>query len=152
MNMNNWKGILFAGMVFTTQMVKAQTVEEGIKLYNYERYTSAKQALQALATSNPVANYYLGLAEIGLENYAEAKTIFQKYPEDPANNAGLARVLFHENKSAEAMSMLTKVASKAKKKDWAPFKYAADAITYSEGGDPNVAIDWYKKDNKWIKP
>lgn len=147
MNMNNWKGILFAGMVFTTQMVKAQTVEEGIKLFNYERYTSAKQALQALAPSNPLANYYLGLAEIGLENYAEAKTIFQKYPEDPANNAGLARILFHENKSAEAMSVLTKVASKAKKKDWAPFKYAADAITYSEGGDPNVAIDWYKKAN-----
>ncbi|HNF71871.1 MAG TPA: hypothetical protein PLP34_05630, partial [Chitinophagaceae bacterium] len=123
----------------------AQNLESGIRFFTYERYQSAKQTLEPLAGSNPLANYYLGLSELGLEHTAEAKIIFQKYPDDAANNAGLARVLFSENKPEEALSMLNKVAARAKKKDWLPYKYAADAITYTEGGDPNVAIEWYKK-------
>ncbi len=139
------KGIFVVALMMVTSLVKAQSLDDGIKMYNYERYQSSKQILQMLAATNPLANYYLGLCEIGLENDAAAKTIFQKYPDDVANNAGIARVMFNEKQSAEAMSMLTKVASKAKKKDWLPLKYAADAITYTEGGDPNVAVEWYKK-------
>lgn len=143
--MSKMKGILVIACMLLGSLLQAQSIDEGIKMYNYERYQSAKQILQPLAASSAQANYYLGLCEIGLENNAAAKTIFQKYPEDAANNAGIARVMFNEKQSAEAMSMLTKVASKAKKKDWLPLKYAADAITYTEGGDPNVAVEWYKK-------
>lgn len=136
---------LLAGCLLLSVPVKAQTLEEAIQLYKYDRFESAKKMLQPMATSNAMANYYLGLCELATENNVAAKELFTKFPEDIANNAGLARVFFEENKTPEAMSMLTKVASKAKKKDWAPLKYAADAITYSEGGDPNVAIEWYKK-------
>lgn len=127
---------------FTSQ---AQTIDDGIQMVKYERFESAKNILTPLAATDAKANYYLGLCELANDNTMGAKALFQKYPDDAANLAGMARVFFNENKAPEAMSMLTKVASKAKKKDWAPFKYAADAITYSEGGDPNVAIDWYKK-------
>lgn len=123
----------------------AQTKEEGIQMYKYDRFESAKKILEPLAATDAIANYYLGLAEIGLEKNNEAKAIFQKYPEDNANNAGLARIYFAEKKPQEAMAILQKVSAKAKKKDYSPLKLAADAITYSEGGDPNVAIDWYKK-------
>ena len=122
-----------------------QSFEEGVKLYKYNRFASAKAVLEPLAATAPLANYYLGLCELGLENKESAKSIFQKYPDDAANAAGLARVMILENKIPEANSMLTKVASKAKKKDYLPLQYAADAITYTEGGDPNMAIDWYKK-------
>jgi tetratricopeptide (TPR) repeat protein len=139
------KGVLAIGLSMLSVSLLAQTVDDGITMYKFARYESAKKILEPLSASNPMANYYLGLAELGLENNAAAKTIFQKYPEDVANNAGTARVLFAENKGPEAMSMLTKTAAKAKKKDWSPLRYAADAITYSEGGDPNMAVQWYKK-------
>ena len=133
---------LFCLAVIGTQ---AQSLEEGIKMYKYQRYESAKKILTPLAASNPMANYYLGLSELALENTAAAKTDFQKFPDDNSNISGLAMVLFTENKNPEAMSLLNKTAAKAKKKDWSPYKLAADAITYSEGGDPNVAVEWYKK-------
>lgn len=125
----------------------AQTIDEAVQLIKYERFESAKKILQPLSANNALANYYLGLCELGNDNgnAAAAKTIFQKYPDDAANMAGLARIMFIENKAPEAMSMLTKVAGKAKRKDYLPYKYAADAINYTEGGDPNVAIEWYKK-------
>jgi tetratricopeptide (TPR) repeat protein len=139
------KGLLAFSLSMLSVSLFAQTVDEGITMYKFARYESAKKILEPLSASNPMANYYLGLAELGLENNAAAKTIFQKFPDDVANNAGTARVLFAENKGPEAMSMLTKTAAKAKKKDWSPLRYAADAITYSEGGDPNMAVQWYKK-------
>ena len=37
------------------------------------------------------------------------------------------------------------VADKAKKKEWEPLKYAADAITYSPGSNKQNAIDWLAK-------
>ncbi len=135
---------LFLGLGMCTQL-NAQSLDEAIKMYKYNRFETAQKMLEPMAASNPIANYYLGLCALAEDNIEKAKAIFQKYPDDAANNAGIARVLLLENKTPEAMSMLTKVASKAKKKDWKPFQYAADAITYTEGGDPNVAIDWYNK-------
>ncbi len=125
----------------------AQTMEEAIQFIKYERFESAKKILQPLSTTNALANYYYGLSVLGNDNLNSnaAKEIFQKYPEDAANMAGLARVMFIENKAPEAISMLTKVVAKARKKDYLPLKYAADAINYTEGGDPNVAVTWYKK-------
>lgn len=132
-------------MLISAIGLNAQSLDEVVKLYQYNRYASAAKAAQPLAATNAQANYYLGLCALAEDRVADAKGIFQKYPDDAANNAGLARVMFLENNKNEAMAMLAKVASKAKKKVVAPFKYAADAITYTEGGDPNVAIDWYKK-------
>lgn len=125
--------------------VQAQSLKEGIQFYNYQRYESAKNILTPLSATDAAANYYLGLCELANENVAGAKSIFEKYPEDYANNAGLARVYFLEKKPIEAQALLTKVASKARKKDQLPLQYAADAIIQTEGGDPNIAIEWYKK-------
>src|SRR4051812_13181022 len=111
----------------------AQSLDEGIKMVRYERYNTAKGILQPLAASNPLANYYLGLAELGSENIQGARTIFSKYPNDAANMAGMARLAFATNNRAEGMRLAQAVAGMAKKKEWQPFLYAADAINYGSG-------------------
>ena len=76
--------------------VRAQSVDEGIKMYNYERYQSAKKILGPLAGTNPLANYYLGLSELQMGNKDVAKAIFMKQPDNNPNASGLARVSFVE--------------------------------------------------------
>src|SRR5687768_153263 len=80
--------------VFLSFGAGAQSLEEGIKMVKYERYTSAEKILQPLAASNPTANYYHGLAQLGLQNKEGARATFSKYPDDPANMAGMARIAF----------------------------------------------------------
>lgn len=126
--------------------VKAQSIEEGIKMYRYERYETAKKILEPMATGSTLANYYLGLSELAMDNAAQAKTIFSKYPDDPANMSGQARVAYKEKNFAEGDRIASMIAGKAlkNKKEWIPLRYAADAITYSEGTNKQQAIDWYK--------
>ncbi|HRO41380.1 MAG TPA: hypothetical protein PL009_01005 [Flavipsychrobacter sp.] len=136
--------VIMAAMTLSFS-VQAQSLEEGIKMYQYERYESAKKSLAPLAASNTTANYYLGLSELALENINDAKTTFSKYPEDQANMAGLSRVAFLSGNVPEGTRLANVVAAKAKKKDWEPLKLAADAITYTKGGDIQQAINWYKE-------
>ncbi len=125
--------------------VRAQSLEEGKKMYQYERYESAKKMLAPLAETNPMANYYLGLSELALDHPDQAGAIFSKYPEDNANMAGLARVAFTKGNIAEGTRLANIVASKAKKKEVAPLELAADAINYTKGGNYQQAIDWYEE-------
>lgn len=119
-------------------------VKNGIKMYNYKKYKTAQAALAPLADKDPLANYYLGLTYLETGNIPQASATFAKFPEDLANISGTARVAF-ANKDIAGGNKITKdLAAKAKKKDWMPQKYAADAITYSEGGDYGQAATWYK--------
>jgi tetratricopeptide (TPR) repeat protein len=130
------------------QFAKAQDINEAIKMYNYERYESAKKILTPLAATNPQANYYLGLIEISMGNLKSATTIFTRNASDIANATGIARVLFEEKKKDEAMKLLNTLVGKAKKKEIpTTLKLAADAITYTNGGDLNKAVEWYQKSN-----
>ncbi len=141
--MNIKQFVVMVTAVMLSVSVSAQSLEEGIKMYKYERYKSAKEQLSSLAGSNPLANYYLGLSELQLGNVTEAKQIFNKYPEDYANMSGLARVAFVTGNATTGNQIAENIAKKAKKKDVTPYKYAADAITYTKGGDKNKAIEWY---------
>lgn len=123
---------------------QGQGLAEAINMYSYNRFETAKKLLTPLAASSAEANYYLGLSEIGVGNLSAAKAIFEKYPSDIANQSGIARVLILEKKNAEAMAILEGIVKKAKKKDILPFKYAADAITYTDGADFTKAVNWYK--------
>jgi tetratricopeptide (TPR) repeat protein len=125
--------------------VSAQSVPEGEKMITYGRYESAKKALEPLAAKDAKANYNLGIAQLELEDVAGAQATFAKFPEDFYNQAGTARVLFKQGKRDEATKLLTGIIDKAKKKDWEKYKVAADAITYTNGGNANDAITWYKK-------
>jgi tetratricopeptide (TPR) repeat protein len=138
------KTILIAVTLYCAFTAGAQNVADGIKMYKYERYQSAEKQLSSLAAGNPQANYYLGLSQLAEGKIADAKATFAKFPDDVMNMSGMARVAFAENNDALANTLLQSIIGKAKKKDWEPYKYAADAINYSEKGNMQQAIDWYK--------
>ena len=122
----------------------AQDVNEGIKMVNYERYTTAEKILQPLAGGNPLANYYLGLAQLGEGNKDAARATFSKYPDDAANKAGMARLAFTDKNGAEGQRLTKEITDKAKKKDWQPFAWAGDAVNYG-GGNTQDAINFYQE-------
>ena len=121
----------------------AQSLQDGIKMYNYEKIQSAERILAPLAASDAQANYYLGLCYIQDGDLAKATTTFAAYPEDFANISGTARVAFSSKDISKGMQIAKDLASKTRKKEWQPEKYAADAITYTQGGDIQQAIAWY---------
>ncbi|WP_345079048.1 hypothetical protein [Nemorincola caseinilytica] len=135
--------LAFAGFGFGA-IAQDATVKNGIKMYYYKKYKSAESVLAPLAEKDPLANYYLGLSYLEEGNLQQAQAIFGKYPEDLANMSGMVRFAFANKDIARGNAMAKELAAKAKKKDWMPQKYAADAITYTEGGDINQAIAWYK--------
>lgn len=142
--MNSKKAILVAGILSISWGARAQSLEEGIKMLHYERYESAQKVLEPLAAGNARANYYLGLAQLGNEKKDAAKATFSKFPDDPANIAGLARVAFAEGNNTLGTQKALEAAGKAKKKDWEPQKFAADALA-SDGGNPAMAVEYYNK-------
>jgi tetratricopeptide (TPR) repeat protein len=123
----------------------AQTVQTGIKMYNYNKQVSAQRILTPLAATDPLANYYLGLSYISQGDLSRAGATFAKYPEDPANISGTARIAFLNKDAAKGMQIAKDLAGRAKKKEWLQLKYAADAIAYTNGGDYMQAINWYKQ-------
>ena len=125
--------------------VGAQSVQDGQKMIQYGRYASAQKALEPLAAKDEIANYYLGIAQLDQEDVASAQATFAKYPESWYNQAGMARVLFTQGKKDEATKLLNGIIDKAKKKEWEKYKIAADAITYTKGGNITDAINWYQK-------
>jgi tetratricopeptide (TPR) repeat protein len=135
--------MMLIAMVFSIGAV-AQSVQDGIKMYNYEKFQSAERILSPLAATDPLANYYLGLCYIQDGDAAKASATFAKYPEDIANISGNARVAFTNKEVAKGMQIAKDLAAKSRKKEWQAEKYAADAITYTQGGDYNQAIFWYK--------
>lgn len=135
--------------VATTANAFAQDKSEGIQFYDYKKYQSAIKVLEPLAAADEMANYYLGLSYLETEEVENAKAAFQKYADDYMNMAGLARVLFIEDKVEEANAMIEKVVRQASRKNKAPYLYAADAITYTDGGDLNMALKYYDYYMEW---
>ena len=128
-----------------TLNVMAQSLQDGIKMYHYEKYQSAKKILQPLAASDANANYYLGLCELALGNTKEAGMLFAKYPEDYANISGTVRIKFTTAGADQGMTAARALADMGKRKEYWQKKYAADAVTYTSGGDKQQAVDWYKE-------
>ena len=95
-----------------------ETTQDGIKMYNYKKYQSAERILTPLAAKDPIANYYLGLSYLEAGNLAQAGTTFAKFPEDPANISGTARVAFASKDKVKGMQIAKDLAAKSKKKDW----------------------------------
>jgi tetratricopeptide (TPR) repeat protein len=97
--------LLFAGSGF------AQSMDEGKQFMYYERFKSAKETFQKLLAANAKndeAAYYLGQAEIGLENIPAARTVYSNYlaanPNSPLVLAGMGHVELLEGKTTDARS------------------------------------------------
>lgn len=136
--------MMVAAVVFAGSVSAQQTVDDGVKMYNYKKFKTAEKILEPLAATDARANYYLGLVYLEEGNTAKASAAFGKFPEDPANISGTARVAFISKDAGKGMQIAKDLAAKSKKKEWIQEKYAADAITYTQGGDYHQAVTWYK--------
>lgn len=127
--------------------VMAQSIEDGLKNLYYGKYAAAKQDFEKIIASKPNedrAHYYLGLAELGLENKTGAAAAFQKglqaVPNSPILTAGMGRMdLLNEDAAAARQKFDAAIAaSKGKNGDVA--RAIADANTEVKGGDKQLAL------------
>ena len=62
MKYNISKAVLIVlAIAFSINANAQQTLDNGIKMYNYKKWQSAERILEPLAVTDPKANYYLGL-------------------------------------------------------------------------------------------
>jgi tetratricopeptide (TPR) repeat protein len=148
--MNKFKTSVFlVAILFFSNALKAQNIEDGKKFLYYERYQSAKDVFQKLVTAEPnneEAVYYLGQAEIGLEDVAGAKALYlQKLsanPNSPLIMAGVGNIELLEGKTADARNHFETAISLSQGKSIP----VLNAVGYSnsnydvKSGDGNYAV------------
>lgn len=137
---------LIAALLFAGSAV-AQSIQDGKKFMYYNRFKSAKEVFQKLAASgDEEATYWLGQAEIGLENVPAAKTVYQSKlsatPNSPLILAGMGHVELLEGKTADARNRFEAAISLSKGTNVA----VLNAVGYANGnpdmknGDAQYAI------------
>lgn len=101
--------IFFLAALLSVNLLMAQSLDEGKKFMYYERFKSAKDVFQKLVTANPndeEAIYWLGQSQIGLEDVAGAKALYQQklstLTNSPMLYAGIGHIELIEGKTAEA--------------------------------------------------
>src|SRR5690348_11312462 len=152
---------LFSLITIST-LVSAQNVNDGIKLLNYGRYTSAKQTLQKVVASNPkdpVAIYWLGQAYIEAKQLDSAKVTYQNALTAGVNDpwiwigSGEVEILqggdinAAKQKFEQAITATTstKGRNKGPNADILNAVGRAMAAGSSQQGDPNYGIDKLKQ-------
>lgn len=127
--------------------VMAQSVEDGQKNLYYGKYQSAKQALEkavAAKASDDRGYYYLGLAELGLENKDAAAAAFTKglqaVPNSPLLTAGAGRIDLINGDAAAAKTKFEAAATATKGKNGEVARAIADANTEVKAGNRAYAL------------
>lgn len=148
------KGLVFFVILLFSGSLMAQTVDEGKRFLYYERYQSAKNILEKVLTANPAndeAAYYLGQAEIGLENIPAARAVYLKGLQENPNSAlliaGMGHVELLEGKTADARNRFETAISLSKGKSIAVLNAigVANANPDSKNGDAQYAIEKLKQ-------
>ena len=78
MTYNIRKIMMIAATVAITAGANAQTVQDGIKMYQYKKFKSAQRILEPLAATDAQANYYFGLSLLDAGNTTRASEVFSK--------------------------------------------------------------------------
>ncbi len=152
-------GVMFlAGLLFTN-LIFAQSVDDGKKFIYYERYKSAKDVLQKVLTANPnndEAAYWLGQAMIRpddktAKDIADAKSLYQTKlaanPNSALLMAGIGHIELLEGKTQDARNHFEAAISLSQGKS-IPVLNAigfANSDYDSKNGDPAYAIDKLKQ-------
>jgi len=150
--MNRRKSLIVALLcVATTNGVMAQSVEDGLKDLYYGKYQSAKQTFEKVIASKPDdrAYYYLGLAELSLENKDAAAAAFQKgltaVPTSPLLQAGLGRIDLINGNAAAAKQKFDAASTATEGRNGDVARAIADANTSVKGGDRGYALSVMEK-------
>jgi Flp pilus assembly protein TadD len=138
--------IIFGNILF------AQTVDDGKKFLNYEKYMSAQSVFSKLVAANPndiETVYWLGQTYIENEDNndtAAAKALYQKTlqanPNAPLLIVGMGEIDLMEGRKEDARNKFETAISISKKKDVAPILTAVGRANIDvKGGDMVYAID-----------
>lgn len=148
----NRRNSLFVAMLCIANGAMAQSVEDGLKDLYYGKYQTAKQNLEKAITAKPTddrAYYYLGIAELGLENKDAAAAAFTKgltaVPNSPLLTAGLGRIDLLNGKTAEAKQKFESASTATEGRDGDVARAIADANTEVKGGDRGYALSTMEK-------
>ncbi|MEO8413941.1 MAG: tetratricopeptide repeat protein [Ginsengibacter sp.] len=143
---------LVASFIFMGNFLFAQSMDEGKKFLDYERYTSAKDVFSKLVTANPgdiEAVYWLGqtyLQNADNPDTAAAKALYQKTlqanPNEPLMMIGMGEIEIMEGKKEDARNKFEAAISIPKKRDLPPVLIAVGRANIEpKDGDAVYAID-----------
>lgn len=128
-------------------LVFAQTVQDGKKFLNYQRYTSAVETLEKVAAASPAnaeAQYWLGQAYIESKQPEKAREVYRKALEASGSNpmllVGMGHVELLEDKKNEARQRFETAISLTKAKDVAVLN-AIGKANADKNGDADYAIE-----------
>jgi len=137
--------------IFLANGLFAQSIDDGKKFLNYERYTSARDVFTKLLTANPnnvEAAYWLGqtyLQNTDVTDTAAAKALYQKTlqanPNAPLMLVGTGEIALMEGKKEEARNAFETAISLTKAKDAGVLTAVGRANVDVKDGDAAYAID-----------
>ena len=148
--MNRRKSLIVA-LLCVANGVMAQSVEDGVKEIYYGKYQSAKQTLEKVVAAKPddKAYYYLGMAELGLENKDAAAAAWQKglqaVPNSPLLQVAMGRVDLMNGNAAAAKQKFEAASAATEGRDGEVARAIADANTEVKGGDRGYALSIMEK-------
>ncbi|MCW5927896.1 MAG: tetratricopeptide repeat protein [Chitinophagaceae bacterium] len=129
----------------------AQSVDEGKKLFYYEKYQSAKEILEKALAAKPgdvEAAYWLGQALIEQKEVAAAKAVYQTALQskgsDPLLLVAMGHVELLENKTNEARQRFEVAISTTKNRNIDVLNAIGRANADAPAGDANYAIEKLK--------
>lgn len=139
--------LMAALLLFTVQAVFSQSLDDAKKALYYEHYNTARQSLQQLVSSKPNAEayYYLGIADLGLDNKDAAKSDFQKGiqadPEGALNYVGMGRVAIINKDYTAAKQSFQKAWDMTKGRDFDVVRGILQATALDPKADAHYALD-----------
>jgi tetratricopeptide (TPR) repeat protein len=138
--------LVFLAIVFV-QQVFAQSLEDGKKFMYYERFNSAKDVFQKLASANPSnaeAAYWLGQAYLGLEDAASAKKTYQAAlqgnPTSALLQAAMGQIQLIDGNTADARNNFDMAVNNSKSKDIEVLHAVGRANAYTKAGDATYGV------------
>lgn len=143
--------LLAALLLFTVQSVFSQSLDDVKKDLYYEHFITAKQNLQKIISSKASAEayYYLGLADMGLDDLEAAKSDFQKGQQSDANSAliyaGIGRAAVASKDYASAQQAFQKAWDMSEGRDFDVLRAILDATALSPKADGQYALDLVTK-------
>lgn len=152
-------GLMFFGALLFTNLIFAQSIDEGKNFLFKERYKSAKDVFQKMVTANPnneEAVYWLGQTILAPEDrtdkeVTEAKTLYQTKlqanPNSPLLMVGIGHIELIEGKTQDARNHFEAAISLSQGKSIPVLNAVgfANGNFYQKNGDAAYAIDKLKQ-------
>ncbi|SKA02048.1 hypothetical protein SAMN04488128_102328 [Chitinophaga eiseniae] len=145
--MNRRKSLLVALLCAASGSVMAQSVQDGLKDLYYGKNLSAKQTFEKVIAAKPTedkAYYYMGIAQLAMEDVAGATATFQKglqaVPTSALLQAGMGRIDLIKGDAAAAKAKFEAATAATQGRDGDVARAIADANTEVKGGDRAYAL------------